>query len=83
MTEPTLYKGYLIRVESFQRVSGGPWVPQYTATWQTGGTAAAPGFPVQQYQFNHSYDTQEEADQFALRYAQQWIDSYGSPQKPG
>lgn len=82
MTEPTLYKGYLICVESFQRVSGGPWVPQYTATWQLGETTA-PGFPVQQYQFNHSYNTQEEADQFALRYAQQWIDTYGSQKTPG
>ena len=75
-----LYKDYLIRAESFQREKKGTWVPQYTAIRQNG--AATVGFPVQQYQFNHSYRTQSEADQFALRYAQQWIDTYGSLKNP-
>jgi hypothetical protein len=75
-----LYKDYLIRAESFQREKKGAWVPQYTASRQNG--AATAGFPVQQYQFNHSYRTQSEADQFALQYAQQWIDTYGSSKNP-
>jgi hypothetical protein len=77
LNKPTLYKDYLIRAESFQREKKGAWVPQYTATRQNGAATLA-AFPVQQYQFNHSYPTQSEADQFALRYAREWIDAYGS-----
>ncbi|MGH7798125.1 MAG: hypothetical protein ACREQ2_24955 [Candidatus Binatia bacterium] len=76
-----LYKDYLIRAESFQREKKGAWVPQYTATRQN-GAATTVEFPVQQYQFNHCYPTESEADQFALRYAQQWIDTYGSQKNP-
>ena len=76
-----VYKDYLILAESFQREEKGAWVPQYTATRQDGAATTA-GFPVQQYQFNHSYCTEREADQFALRYAQQWIDTYGPKKDP-
>ena len=77
LNKDTLYKDYLIHAESFQREKKGAWVPQYTATRRNCAMTTA-GFPVQQYQFNHSYRTEREADQFALRYAQQWIDTYGS-----
>jgi len=81
LNKPTLYKDYLIRAESFQREKKGAWVPQYTATRQN-GAATTVEFPVQQYQFHHCYPTESEADQFALRYAQQWIDTYGSQKNP-
>jgi hypothetical protein len=76
-----LYKDYLIQAESFQREKKGVWVPQYTATRQN-GAATTVEFPVQQYQFNHCYLTKSEADQFALQYAQQRIDMYGSQPPP-
>jgi hypothetical protein len=77
LNKPTLYKNYLICAESFQREKKGAWVPQYKATRQNGAATLA-AFPMQQYQFNHCYLTESEADQFALRYARQWIDAYGS-----
>jgi len=80
LNEASFYKDYLIRTESFQREKAGPWVPQYTATRQNGAALTAE-FPVQQYQFNHCYPTQSEADQFALRSARRWIDTYGSQNK--
>jgi len=76
LNKSILYKDYLIHTESFQREKQGAWVPQYTATRQD-GAATTVKFPVQQYQFNHCYPTEGEADQFALRSAQQWIDTYG------
>jgi hypothetical protein len=69
-----LYKGYLIRCESFQREQKGSWVPQYTVTRQDGSAQAKTDFPSHQYQFNGAYPTQGEANEFAVRRVQRWID---------
>ena len=68
------YKNYRIRGESFQRENHGAWIPQYTMTRQETG-AQGTGFPSQQYQFNESFPTESEADEYALRRAREWVDS--------
>lgn len=73
MNTEITYKGYLIRGESFQRETSGTWVPQYTVTRQDEGTTKG-DFPSHQYQFNHAYPTQGEADEYAVQNAQRWID---------
>lgn len=73
MKQGTLYKKYLIHGESFQREKNGAWVPQYTVSRQD-ATAEKKDYPSHQYQFNHTYSTEREADEFALRMAQAWID---------
>jgi hypothetical protein len=67
------YKNCLIRGESFQREKHGKWIPQYTLTRQnTGGNENH--FPSQQYQLNEAFSTEDEADDFALQRAMEWID---------
>ncbi len=73
MNQDTLYKNHLIHGESFQRENNGAWVPQYTVTRQDGATEKV-DFPSHQYQFNHAYSTEVEADEFAVHMAQAWID---------
>ena len=73
MKRSVLYKKHLIQVESFQREKNGAWVPQYTVTRQDAATEK-PGFPSHQYQFNHVYPTEVEADEFAVEKARDWID---------
>jgi hypothetical protein len=64
------YKNCLIRGESFQREANGKWIPQYILTRQ----AKDKGIPSQQYQLNETFDTEDEADDFALQRAMEWID---------
>jgi hypothetical protein len=67
------YKNCLIRGESFQREKHGEWIPQYTVTRQK--TASNENdFPSQQYQLNEAFSTEDEADDFALQRAMEWID---------
>jgi hypothetical protein len=73
MNEETLYKRYLIHGESFQREKNGAWVPQYTVT-RRDAAAEKTDFPSHQYQFNHTYPTEREADEFAVHMARMWID---------
>ena len=73
MNNEILYKDYLIRSESFQRAENGPWVPQYTVTRQDAATKKK-DYPSHQYQFNHTYGTEREADEFAVEKARDWID---------
>jgi hypothetical protein len=67
------YKNCLIRGESFQREKHGKWIPQYTLTRQNTGSNENP-FPSQQYQLNEAFSTEDEADDFALQRAMEWID---------
>ena len=69
------YKTCLIRGESFQREKNGKWIPQYMLTRQNTGSEIK-GFPSQQYQLNEAFATEDEADDFALRRAMEWIDKY-------
>jgi len=65
------YKNHLIRFESFQREENGKWIPQYYFTRQDNRKN---DFPSQQYQLNEAFPTQDEADDFALQRAKDWID---------
>ena len=67
------YKNCLIRGESFQREKNGMWIPQYTLTRQNTGDTAN-HFPSQQYQLNDAFMTEDEADDYALQRAREWID---------
>jgi len=67
------YKNCLIRGESFQREKNGKWVPQYTLTRHETGNKRT-RFPSQQYQLNEIFPTEDEADDFALQKAMEWID---------
>ena len=67
------YNNCLIRGESFQREKNGKWIPQYTLTRQNTGSERK-GFPSQQYQLNEALPTEDEADEFALQKAMEWID---------
>jgi hypothetical protein len=67
------YKNCLIRGESFQREKNGKWIPQYILTRHNTGNQTK-GFPSQQYQLNESFATEEQADDFALQRAMEWID---------
>jgi hypothetical protein len=67
------YKNYLIRFESFQREKNGKWIPQYHFTRQNIGSKGN-DFPSQQYQLNEALPTEDEADDFALQKAMEWID---------
>ena len=73
MKQDTLYKNHLIHGESFQREKNGTWVPQYTVTRQDAATEKK-DYPSHQYQFNHTYPTELEADEFAVQKARDWID---------
>jgi hypothetical protein len=73
MNQDTLYRNYRIHGESFQRESNGGWVPQYTVSRQDAATEKIE-FPSHQYQFNHTYGTEREADDFAVQMARAWID---------
>lgn len=67
------YKNCLIRGESFQREKNGKWIPQYILTRQNSGSERK-GFPSQQYQLNEIFATEDEADDFAMQRAMEWID---------
>ena len=67
------YKNCLIRGESFQRIRNGTWVPQYTLIRQEVGDKGT-GFPSYQYQFNETFPTESEADEYALQRAMEWVD---------
>ncbi|MGH9638204.1 MAG: hypothetical protein ACRD72_25495 [Candidatus Angelobacter sp.] len=73
MRHDTPYKNYLIRGESFQREKNGSWIPQYTVLRQDAPTESF-DYPSHQYQLHHSCSTEREADEFAVRKAQEWID---------
>jgi hypothetical protein len=73
MIPTTPYKNFLIHSESFQREKNGAWVPQYTVRRRDAATEKI-DFPSHQYQFNHSYPTEREADEFAVQKARDWID---------
>ena len=77
MNGDIIYKEHLIRGESFQREENGTWVPQYTVVRQNDPTTEM-DFPSHQYQFNHVYPTQREANEYAVQSAQRWIDRKNS-----
>jgi hypothetical protein len=70
------YKNYLIRGESFQREKNGQWTPKYNFTRQNIGSKGK-NFPSQQNQLKEAFRTEDEADDFALKKAMEWIDSNG------
>jgi hypothetical protein len=65
------YKSCLIRAESFQREKSGKWIAQYNILKRQNSVT---GFPSQQYQLNEIFATEDEADDFAVRRAREWID---------
>jgi hypothetical protein len=81
MNGDIVYKEHLIRGESFQREENGTWVPQYTVIRRDAATTQT-DFPSHQYQFNHVYPTQQEADEYAVQSAQQWIDRNAAQKNP-
>jgi len=68
-----VYKNYLIVGESFQREKNGNWVSQYSLT-RAEGAGNANDFPSHQYQLNAIFQTERDADEYAVQRAQQWID---------
>jgi hypothetical protein len=79
MRSATSYKCWVISGESFQREKDGPWVSQYFAVQDQDGKGYS--FPSQQYQLNDVFWTEDEADDFALFRAREWIDKNHS--QPG
>lgn len=73
MKSSIAYKNCLIRGESFQRETNGKWISQYTLTRQNSSHKGSE-FPSQQYQLHTAFPTEEEADDFALQRAMEWID---------
>lgn len=67
------YKDCLIQGESFQREKNGTWIPQYNLMRRESGNGVT-GFRLYQYQFNESFPTESEADEYALQKAKKWID---------
>jgi hypothetical protein len=82
MKGDTSYKNCRIRGESFQREKNGTWIPQYTLTRDFSGSKQA-DFPSHQYQFNQTFPSESEADDFAVQKAMEWIDkSHVPPAEP-
>jgi hypothetical protein len=73
MRSSVSYKNCLIHGESFQREKSGKWTAQYLVTRLNAGSERT-GFPSQQYQLNDVFSSEDEADDFALRRAMEWID---------
>lgn len=73
MNKGVIYKNHLIRGESFQREKDGTWIPQYTVIRQD-VPMERKDYPSHQYQFNHAYCSELEADEFAVQKARDWID---------
>jgi hypothetical protein len=73
MRDSVPYKNCLIRGESFQRQENGKWTAQYLVTRLNAGSERT-GFPSQQYQLSEVFATEDDADDFALRRAMEWID---------
>jgi hypothetical protein len=73
MKNPISYKNCLIEGESFQREKNGTWIPQYNLMRREGGNGGT-GNPSHRYQFNESFPTESEADEYALQKAKEWID---------
>ena len=74
MRDNIAYKNCLIRAESFQREKSGKWIAQYNILTRQNTAGERTGFPSQQYQLNEAFSTEDEADDFALRRAMEWID---------
>jgi hypothetical protein len=56
-----------------QREKNGTWIPQYTLTRQDTRNKGN-NFPSHQYQLNEVFLTEDEADDFAVQDAMEWID---------
>jgi hypothetical protein len=67
------YRNCFIHGESFQREKNGKWTAQYLVTGLNTGSERR-RFPSQQYQLNEVFATEDDADDFALRRAMEWID---------
>ena len=68
------YKDCLIRTESFQVAESSSWIPRYVLTRQ-GANGNASGPPSYRDRLDKVFWTENEADDFALQDAVQWIDS--------
>jgi hypothetical protein len=68
------YKNCLIRTESFQLVPGSSWVPQYGLTRQNRDNDVSAS-PRHHARLDKVFETESEADEFALQDAMQWIDN--------
>ena len=60
------HENCFIRGESFQRKKNGLWIPRH----ETGNGNKETCFPLQQYQLNNVFPTENETDDFALQ--NQW-----------
>ena len=67
------YRNCTIRGESFQRERNGTWIAQYLVTRRNTGSEGT-GFPTQHYQLNEVFATEDQANDFALRRAMEWVD---------
>jgi hypothetical protein len=65
------YKSCHIRLTSFQRTKDGPWIPNVNLTCSTGESQGR-AFPLE---FTAAtFQTQDEANTYALKMAKVWID---------
>ena len=73
--KPSLsYKNCLIRTESFQVAQSSSWIPRYILMRQsTDGNSS--GEPSHRDRLDKVFWTENEADEFALQDAVEWIDS--------
>jgi len=67
------YKNCLIRSESFQPAQSTGWIPRYTLTLQ-GAKNDLKGALSHHDRLDQVFSTENEADEFALQDAMQWID---------
>jgi hypothetical protein len=73
MTSSISYKNCLIRSESFQLARNGSWVPRYTLTLRDTNNKWN-GTPSHHDRLDKVFWTEQEADEFALQEAMEWID---------
>ena len=66
------YKNCVIITSSFQRVKDGPWIPE--AHLMCNNTASTGKSFYVRPDDHQGFETQTEADIFAIQFAKQWID---------
>ena len=68
------YKNFLIRGESFQPTQSSGWIPRYVLR---GANPSADDSPLSHDRLDKSFGSKSEADDFAVRDAESWIDNFG------
>jgi hypothetical protein len=73
MNTSLAYKNCFIHIESFQLTHSSGWIPRFKLTGQDTQSAA----PSYRDRLDKVFLSKDEADEFALEDAMQWIDQNG------